>query len=195
MAAKKKKGPPHDRLERLTIMEENYCQAYILSSNKSEAYRSAYSTSNMKPNTVNRKASLIYSRDHVRARIEQLKAEMEERNKITVDEIIKRLANIVRFDIAEIFDENNNLKPIKEISPDMREAIEELQIMEEFEQIGKKKVFKGYSKKIKAAGKLAAIEKLLRYFGSYEKDNEQSKPTVTTIINLGEGKDPNEITT
>ena len=40
----------------LTIKQENFCNYYLECGNASEAYRRAYSCSNMKGDTINRKA-------------------------------------------------------------------------------------------------------------------------------------------
>lgn len=44
-------------MAKLTVKQENFCNYYIEIGNVSEAYRRAYSCSNMKDETVNVKAS------------------------------------------------------------------------------------------------------------------------------------------
>lgn len=46
-----------------------------------------------------------------------------------------------------------------------------------------------------SSGANKATEMLGKIIGVFEKDNDQSKPKTTTVINLGSGTKPNDITT
>lgn len=71
----------------LTIKQENFCQAYVETSNQSEAYRRAYNAENMKPESVHRKAHEVMENVKVAARIDELKEMHVKRHEITVDTI------------------------------------------------------------------------------------------------------------
>ena len=73
----------------LTIKQEKFCRAYVgpAQGNASEAYRTAYNSENMLPSTVNRKAKELIDLGKISARIDQLKAEYEASEAITVEEI------------------------------------------------------------------------------------------------------------
>jgi phage terminase small subunit len=59
----------------LTDKQEKFCQAVALEGmSLSDAYRSAYSTGNMKDKTVNEKACVLAKEDKITARIEELRA-------------------------------------------------------------------------------------------------------------------------
>ena len=49
--------------------------------------------------------------------------------------------------------------------------------------------------KFDSSGANKATEMLGKIIGVFEKDNSQSAPVVNNIINLGEGEDPNAVTT
>lgn len=175
---------------KLTVKQEKFCQEYIKSGNKTEAYRLAYSTKNMKPSTVNRKAFELFTDGKVTARIQQLEEEIAERNKVTIDELIKSLAEMVRFDIGDFYDDNGQFLPVKQMPKRARMMIESLDVQEFF---GDGKVV-GHVKKVRTVKKLDAIEKLMRHLGGYEVDNRQ-KESVVKIINLGKGVNPEDETT
>lgn len=80
----------------LTIKQDNFCNYYIESGNKSEAYRRAFSCSNMKPETINRKAVELLNHGKVRARVSELQSELQKLSYITKEEALRELANIVR---------------------------------------------------------------------------------------------------
>ena len=62
----------------LTAKQEQFAKAIALDGmSYSDAYRSAYDTSKMTDKTINEKASLLKSNDKVRARIKELKKEVD----------------------------------------------------------------------------------------------------------------------
>ncbi|SUC10600.1 Terminase small subunit [Pasteurella canis] len=79
---------------KLTLKQENFCLQYIETGNASEAYRQAYHAENMKPDTINRKASELLSDGKITARIGELKAVHQQRHEITVDDLIRKLEDI-----------------------------------------------------------------------------------------------------
>ncbi len=79
---------------KLTLKQENFCLQYIEAGNASEAYRQAYHAENMKPDTINRKASELLSDGKITARIDELKAVHQQRHEITVDDLIRKLEDI-----------------------------------------------------------------------------------------------------
>ena len=168
----------------LTQKREAFCQAFVRLGNSSNAYRECYSTSNMKPETVNNRAYELLKNGDIKARIEVLQKEVADRNKITIDELVKDLAGMVRFDIAEMYKSDGSLKPIHEMSPQARAMITEIDTFEEFSGTGKKRKLIGHTKSLKIIRKLDAVEKLMKHLGGYKKDNEQKKPEI--LINWNE---------
>lgn len=75
----------------LTIKQEAFCQAYIETGNASEAYRKAYATDEMKPETVNRKAKELYDNGKIAARVAELRGDIKQRHDVTVDSLIAEL--------------------------------------------------------------------------------------------------------
>jgi phage terminase small subunit len=76
----------------LTIKQERFCQAYIENGgNASEAYRTSYDASNMKPESIHRKAHEVMENGKVTARLEELRQMHVERHCVTVDSISTEL--------------------------------------------------------------------------------------------------------
>jgi phage terminase small subunit len=61
---------------KLTIKQERFINAYIETGNASEAYRIAYDVQNMKPESINRKATELMQNGNITARIGQLRDEL-----------------------------------------------------------------------------------------------------------------------
>src|SRR5690606_12279264 len=87
---------------KLTVKQKNFCNYYIETGNASEAYRRAYSCSNMKDETVNNKAYQLLKRGEITARVKQLQAALQKRSDITKDEAVQELTNIVRFRVTDV---------------------------------------------------------------------------------------------
>ena len=75
----------------LTPKQEAAAQAFVECGDKSEAYRRAYDTSNMKPETVNREAFRLFENPKIATRVKELQAIQMERHNVTVDSLTREL--------------------------------------------------------------------------------------------------------
>ncbi|CAI1183425.1 terminase small subunit [Serratia proteamaculans] len=73
----------------LTMKQEKFCQAYVETGDASEAYRKAYVTDNMKPESIHRKAKELKDNVKVTARISELQGEVKQRHDVTVATDVK----------------------------------------------------------------------------------------------------------
>ena len=99
------------------------------------------------------------------------------RNKATLDEVLIVLADIIRFDPAEMYDEEGSLLPIHKMPKKVRMCIQSFEIQEvpSFNE----ELPDTITKKVKHYDKLAGVEKLMKHLGGYELDNKQK---VTNIF-------------
>jgi phage terminase small subunit len=81
--------------KKLTLKQEKFCQEYITTGNASEAYRRSYNISNMKPESIHRKATELMANVNVAARIAELKEELGNKFEITKEKLGKLLLNRV----------------------------------------------------------------------------------------------------
>lgn len=163
----------------LTEKQERFCQAYIELGNKSEAYRQAYDADCMNSVSVRVAANEVFNVPNVSLRIEQLQSEARERNKVKIDDVLGYLADMIKFDIAEIYDENGQLKSIHDIPKPHREMISSVKVYEDFMNIDGQREKIGETKEVRLLNKLDVIEKFMKHFGGYEKDNSQKSSAVT----------------
>lgn len=75
----------------LTTKQENFCLAYIETGNASEAYRTAYDTAKMKPESINRKAKELLDNGKITARLDVLRQDIRTRHDITVMKLLEEL--------------------------------------------------------------------------------------------------------
>lgn len=75
----------------LTPKQEAFCLAYVETGNASEAYRHAYNTDKMAPDTLWSEACKLAAHPKVATRLDELRAVHRERHQCTVDDIVKQL--------------------------------------------------------------------------------------------------------
>jgi phage terminase small subunit len=75
----------------LTPKQEAFCLAYIETGNASEAYRRAYDASNMKPESINRKAKELIDNGKIAARVAGLQEVAAERAIVSVLSLTEEL--------------------------------------------------------------------------------------------------------
>lgn len=88
--------------KKLTQKQENFCLKYIECGDASEAYRNAYNAKNMKPETINKRASELYLRGEIKGRIEELRSKIEKDSLWTVDKLIKAHTRIYEMGVGDV---------------------------------------------------------------------------------------------
>lgn len=173
----------------LTEKQEKFCQAYVRLGDKSAAYREAYDTENMKPETVNNNAYKLFENNDILARLKELeeitKSIAEKKFGITAEEMLRHLdilrnaridqyVNLLNERVEDGKDDNGEpkfkevlrvvFKPFDELTKEQLMCIESV-----------KETRNGIE--LKLHGKEWTIEKINKHIGFYEKDNMQ-KPSI-----------------
>ena len=143
----------------LTIKQEKFCNYYLETGNASEAYRRAFSCSRMKEKTIWEKASVLLLKDKVRARIEQLRVELQRRSDITKDEAVRILSDIARANIVDTL----SVSKSKDFTTILIDDITKLPLSTQHAILSVKSNEKGYE--IKLYNKIEAIDKLSKLLG------------------------------
>jgi phage terminase small subunit len=81
-------------VSKLTIKQDNFCLAYIETGNASEAYRRAFDTSRMKPESVNRKAKELLDNGKIAARLQELRKPAVEKAQLTLEQHLDDLKRL-----------------------------------------------------------------------------------------------------
>jgi len=169
----------------LTEKQEKFCNHYIHSMNAFESYKAVYSCANMKDKTVYENASRVLRNKNIQARLKELKAPVIAKVELQLEEVLRENMTIAFSDIRQFFDDNNKLKPMKDWTPAMAGAVSSIKVYEDFIHAGGTKIKIGETKEIKFWDKGAAIDKLMKHLGAYEKDNQQkTNPLVLLMQSL-----------
>lgn len=91
-------------MSKLTQKQEMFCLVYIKTGNASEAYRQAYNTSRMKPETVSRNAKALLDNNKIATRVEELNQSAVTDSVMTRQEALERLSGFARTDLADLIE-------------------------------------------------------------------------------------------
>ena len=87
----------------LTAKQEAFCRHYVDTGIASEAYRMAYNTERMKPESIWSNASQLLSDTKVTQRIEEIRREYAEASKVERKKVEQVLMDIVSADPSELY--------------------------------------------------------------------------------------------
>lgn len=115
----------------LTDFEELFCVEYTKDLNATDAYiRAGFKG---KRTSAAAEASKLLRKPNIVAKIRTLMAERVERVKVESDDVLKELTRLGYSDIRELFDDNGNIKPIKDWPDEIGRAVSSIEVFEEFE--------------------------------------------------------------
>lgn len=143
-------------IKKLTFKQDKFCHEYVLCMNQSEAYRRAFNTSNMKVETVWNKASILMKVREVRARVDELKNDVEQMLGINKTNQLNELLRI----------RNRCLKPEPKLTWVKNENNKMEQVQEEDEEGNLVYQFD-------SAGANSAQDKILKAMGYYAPTQQQ----------------------
>lgn len=177
--------------KKLTDKQERFCQEYLIDLNATQAaIRSGYSK-----HTAQEIGTQNLSKLLIQQRLIELNKSRLEATGISQKRVLEEYAKIAFFDIREIFDVDGGLVNVKQIDNNSAGAIASIKSSEEWgEDEDGNKVITGTIKEVKVFDKIRALQDLGKHLGLFEKDNDQTKPQTTTIVNLGSGVKPDEAT-
>lgn len=152
--------------KQLNSYEEAFAIHFVKTNNASAAYRAAYSTENMKPETVWRRGYEIKNRGHVKARIADLRLNIEESLGISKVSILN--------DLLEIRDRSMQRVPVMKYNPKTKED----------EQVIDAETGEGVWA-YDSSGANSAIDKVMKGMGYYEpekKDITTNGDKITSVV-------------
>jgi len=161
----------HGLADKLTAKQETACLKYLECGDKSKAYRHAYNTENMKPETINRSAHELFEENpKITARMKELRAGIEKRTEITVDRVLNELALLGfanMLDYVRITDGGEPFINLSDLTREQAAAISETLVEDYFEGRGEdaRQVRKV---KIKFYDKRAALEAIGKHLGMFK---------------------------
>lgn len=140
---------------KLSVKQENFCNFYIECGNASEAYRRAYSCSNMKDESINVKAVELLNNGKITVRVKELQEELKKKSDITKEEVLNMLKSFMYADIRNFLTiKNGNV-----IFKDSEDWTDEMAMQVESVKQGKEGI------EIKLNGRAWTIQRICKMLG------------------------------
>ncbi len=170
----------------LTPKQEKFVQSLVKGQSQYEAYKSAYSTKNMKRSTIDNNAYMLMQKSEILARYNELIERAAKKAEIKAEDIIKELAAIAFTDRTKISQNvRNKLVEVNE-NGNKREYFEDNVIFAQTDELDEntRKVIAGYKKTqsgfaVETYDKLKALELLGKYYGLFK----DAAPVINNNIN------------
>ncbi len=172
----------------LTVGEERFCVGLVKpGTSQADAYRQAFPRSRKwADKTVWEKASRLAAANKVKARVRELRDQVTAAGIIDATEVKLLLSRVARATIRNCFREDGTLKAPHELDDETAAAILGFETVEETKKGGKRVAL---VRKVKLINKVEALDKLMRHYGQYERDNmQQPENPWREILALVNGK-------
>lgn len=148
----------------LTPKQEKFCDKYLECGNASEAYRYAYSCDKMKSETINNKAYILLLKGEIRARIGELKKQLQSKADITKEQIVSELAKIGFSSIAHLHNTWVDRKAFENLTSEQKASIKSISTRTRRSLINDEP-FEIEEVKIELYDKLRALENISKMLG------------------------------
>lgn len=157
----------------LTPKQEKFAVEYVRTGNASEAYRLAFPASlKWMDKSVWENASAMLARAKVKARVMEIQASIAEKAEMSIADWVKEVKRLSVVDARSLMHPDGRMKLPHELDSDTAAAIASF------------KVNVDGTIEYKFWDKNAALEKMGKHLGAYEKDNAQKPPETITEIRL-----------
>lgn len=174
--AKKKKAQQSNKQEKCTAKEEQFAREFLVDlSIIQSAIRAGY-----KERSARKIGWEVFYRPRVQRRIQELMQERQKRTEITANNVLKEIAKIGFCDLKEAFDENGDLKDVKDIPDNILAAISNVKIVTNPAKEGEDIT---YTKELKLWDKKGALELLGKHLGLFTEKIDLSGEL--TVIGTG----------
>lgn len=152
----------------LTPRQEQFVAEYLIDLNGTQAaIRAGYSAK-----TAQEQASRLLSNVMVMNLVNEKRQNLQKATDITAERVLKEVAGLAFFDVRKLVNADGSPKSITDLDDETARAIQgiELQTVKDGENDF------ALVRKYKIADKNAALEKLMKHLGLFEKDNNQNNP-------------------
>lgn len=124
--------------------------------------------------TAYSQGSDLLKKPEIAALVEKHQQAAAERAEITIAKVLAELGKHAFADIAKLYDQDGNLKPIHEMAKGARTTIQSIETDELYAGRGESRVKIGYNRKVKTTDKLKALELIGRHLKMFTDVHEHS---------------------
>lgn len=171
---------------KLSVKQENFCHYYLeCMGNASEAYRRAYSSDKMQDKTIWECASRLLNDSRIRARIEELQKEQQQKSGVTKDRVLSELCKVAFSNIADMHNTWIERKEFEKLSPEEKASIKSISTKIVKKNIGTQEapeIVDVEYVKIELYDKLKAMEIINKMLGWNEPEKVENSGTMRIVV-------------
>lgn len=160
----------------LAAKRQKFIDEYLVDLNAAQAaVRAGYSEA-----TARQTGHKLLTNADIQEAIIERRAALSTATGVTVERVLREAARLAFFDVRKLYRPDGSPKQLNELDDDTAAAIQGLEVA----TIGNKDVGFGEVLKYKVADKNAAIEKLFKHLGMFDRDNAQQAARAPLRIEL-----------
>lgn len=155
----------------LNPRQERFVAEYLVDLNATQAaIRAGYS-----PKTAKEQGARLLTNVHIQQAVQERRQQHQANTGLTVERVLLEAMRLAFFDIRKLTDADGNPIPINQLDDDTAAAIQGLELVTERVR-GDNEGVETVVRKYKIADKNAAVERLFKHLGLFQKDNDQNNP-------------------
>jgi phage terminase small subunit len=160
---------------KITPKQQKFVDEYLKDLNATQAaIRAGYSKK-----TAKQQATRLLTNVYIAASLSVARDKQQIRTGISADRALQEAARLAFFDVRKLCDAQGNPKPIHELDDDTAAAIQGLELSSEQDGETSTTV-----RKYKIADKNAALERVFKHLGLFERDNDQANNPLKAMAAL-----------
>lgn len=158
---------------RLTKKQELFCLEYAKSGNALNSYRLAFDNHTGKDTSIRVRASKLLNTDKIIVRLRDIEKETYERNRVKIDEVIDIMSKMLKFDTADLFDDDGDVKMLKDVTEEARLSITSISLS----PVIRDGQVVGHKYNYKFIDRVRILELFLKYYNAYgDGGDSEEKP-------------------
>lgn len=162
----------------LSLLDRRFASEYLIDLSATDAYMRAALPRKVSKKTAGTNGWKVLQRPEVQQLVREFRDAAIARSDLSTDNTLEKLRQLLHYDVRKLYDENGTPKKITELDDDMAAAIVGIKVVTK----GNAEMGFGDVTEFKLADKVAALEKAMRYFALFEKDNRQRTDPVAELI-------------
>jgi phage terminase small subunit len=159
-------------------------QAFALALPTASSHEAAMIAAGYAPQTARKKAGEAAKHPDVIAVVNWIVSQAVVQAKDSVERLVEELCRIGYTDPITIFDDDDNLLPIREWPEDMRRALSGIEILEEYQGQGKNREYIGRTKKVKFWDKGMSLERVAKIKGYLKPEQHEVTHRIAGLAGL-----------
>ena len=145
----------------ITPKKQLFVDEYLVDLNATQAaIRAGYSAK-----TARSQGQRLLTDVDIKELVSKSMAERSKATQITAERMLQELGRVAFFDPRRLLNADGSPRPINELDDDTAAVLAGMDISEEYEGTGEDRRFVGYTKKVKLADKVGALNLAMRHLG------------------------------